>query len=46
MEIVDKMQFRARNFPVQLAKQHVTNLGKLPDWIESSKIDSDELQKQ
>ena len=46
MEIVDRMQFRARNFPVQLAKYHVSNLGKLPDWIEASKIDSDELQKQ
>lgn len=33
MEIVDRMQFRARNFPVQLAKYHVTNLGKLPDWV-------------
>ena len=33
MEIVDKMQFRARNFPVQLAKYHVSNLGKLPDWV-------------
>jgi len=33
MEIVDRMQFRARNFPVQLAKYHVSNLGKLPDWV-------------
>jgi hypothetical protein len=33
MEIVDRMQFRARNFPVQLAKYHVTNLGQLPDWV-------------
>ncbi len=36
MEVVDGMQFRARNFPVQLANQHVSNLGKLPDWIASS----------